>query len=48
VEAKLNRKDYGVNWNKALDAGGFVLSDDVAVNIAIESVVKKEPVAAAK
>lgn len=33
----LNRKDYGLTWNKALDAGGFVLGDEVDVNITIES-----------
>jgi polyisoprenoid-binding protein YceI len=34
----LNRKDYGVSWNRALDAGGFLLSDDVEVEIALELV----------
>ena len=38
---KLNRKDYGINWNKALDAGGFMLSDDVDVTINLETVQKK-------
>ena len=38
---KLNRKDYGINWNKALDAGGFMLSDDVDVTISLETVKKK-------
>ena len=37
----LNRKDYGVSWNRALDAGGFVLGDDVEVNINLE-VIKQE------
>jgi polyisoprenoid-binding protein YceI len=32
----LNRKDYGVSWNRALDAGGFVLGDDVEININLE------------
>jgi polyisoprenoid-binding protein YceI len=32
----LNRKDYGVSWNRALDAGGFLLGDEVEVNIALE------------
>ena len=27
----LNRKDYGVSWNRALDAGGFLLGDEVEV-----------------
>ena len=37
----LNRKDYGVSWNRALDAGGFVLGDDVEININLE-VIKQE------
>jgi polyisoprenoid-binding protein YceI len=32
----LNRKDYGITWNKALDAGGTVLGDDVLVTISLE------------
>jgi len=34
----LNRKDYGINWNKALDTGGVLLGDDVAVTIELEAV----------
>ena len=45
---KLNRKDYGINWNKALDQGGFMLSDDVDVQIALETVKKKPEAPAAK
>lgn len=33
----VNRKDYGINWNKALDNGGFLLSDDVTINVNIEA-----------
>jgi polyisoprenoid-binding protein YceI len=32
----LNRKEYGVAWNRALDSGGFVLGDDVEININLE------------
>lgn len=46
ITTKLNRKDWGLNWNKALDAGGFMLSDDVDVTISLET-VKKKPEAAA-
>lgn len=35
--AKLNRKDYGVSWNKALDAGGLVVSEEVQVTINLEA-----------
>jgi len=34
----LNRKDYGINWNRVLDNGGTLLSDDVDVTVNIESV----------
>jgi polyisoprenoid-binding protein YceI len=32
----LNRKDYGISWNKALDAGGLVLGEDVEIEINLE------------
>jgi polyisoprenoid-binding protein YceI len=38
----LNRKDFGIVWNKALDTGGFMLGDDVLVTINIEAGRKKE------
>ena len=37
----LNRKDYGINWNAALDNGGVVLSDEVKVAINLETQKKK-------
>lgn len=37
----LNRKDYGINWNKALDNAGVLLGDDVTVNINLEAVKSK-------
>jgi polyisoprenoid-binding protein YceI len=43
---QLNRKEYGVNWNAALDQGGFMLSDEVTVLINIEA--KVAPPAAPK
>lgn len=38
----LNRKDYGMVWNAALDKGGFVLGDDVTVSINLE-LARKAP-----
>ncbi len=35
---KVNRQDYGVKWNKTLEAGGAMLSDDVDISLAIEAV----------
>jgi len=37
---KVNRKDYGLLWNKALEAGGVVVGDDVDITIDIELVKK--------
>jgi len=31
IEGKLNRKDFGLNWNTALEAGGVLVSDDVRI-----------------
>ncbi len=43
LETTLNRKDYGINWNQALDNGGFLVGDDVDISINIEAVKKPEP-----
>lgn len=37
VTTKLDRKEFGFNWNKALDNGGLLLSDEVTVEITIEA-----------
>jgi polyisoprenoid-binding protein YceI len=34
----LNRKDFGITWNRVLDAGGTLLGDDVQVEINLEAV----------
>jgi polyisoprenoid-binding protein YceI len=33
----VNRKDFGITWNRALDQGGTVLGDDVKVAIDLEA-----------
>ena len=43
----LNRKDYGINWNKALDQGGVLVGDEVKVQISVEA-NKVKPTADAK
>jgi polyisoprenoid-binding protein YceI len=37
----LNRKDFGMVWNKALDQGGFLLGDEVWVSLEIEAIRDK-------
>jgi len=34
----LNRKDFGISWNKNLDSGGVMLGEDVSVTIDVELV----------
>ncbi|MDO9068525.1 MAG: YceI family protein [Deltaproteobacteria bacterium] len=34
--AAINRQDFGVSWNKKLDGGGIVVSDDVYISIDTE------------
>jgi polyisoprenoid-binding protein YceI len=38
----VNRKDFGIVWNKALDSGGVVLGDEVKVAFNLETTRKKE------
>jgi len=33
----LNRRDYGVTWNRVLDAGGTVLGEEVRITIEVEA-----------
>jgi polyisoprenoid-binding protein YceI len=37
VNFKLDRKDYGITWNRTVDAGGLMLGDDVEINIQVEA-----------
>jgi polyisoprenoid-binding protein YceI len=37
AEITLNRKDYGLKWNAPLEAGGFLVGDEVKVNLAIQA-----------
>lgn len=36
----INRHDYGLKWNKALETGGFVVGDEVTINLEIQGIRK--------
>jgi polyisoprenoid-binding protein YceI len=36
----INRHDYGVSWNAALEAGGLTLGDDVTINLELQAVLQ--------
>jgi polyisoprenoid-binding protein YceI len=35
---KINRNDFGLTWNVALEAGGFVVGDEIKISIDVELV----------
>jgi polyisoprenoid-binding protein YceI len=37
----IKRSDFGVSWNKALDTGGVMVVDEVAISIDIEAIKKQ-------
>jgi len=38
MSGKFNRKDWGLNWNAALETGGVMVSEDVRLNAEIQLV----------
>jgi polyisoprenoid-binding protein YceI len=38
VTGTVNRQDFGITWNRTLDAGGLLLGDEVELDISIEAV----------
>ena len=37
----INRKEFNINYNRLIEAGGVVVGDDVKINIEIEAIEKK-------
>lgn len=37
LETKINRKDWGLTWNVALEAGGVLVSEDVKLQIDVQA-----------
>lgn len=42
---RLNRKDFGLGWNQALETGGVMVGEEVAVTIDLELTKKQAPAA---
>jgi polyisoprenoid-binding protein YceI len=36
-EVTINRKDFGLNWNAALETGGFLVGDEVKISFSIQA-----------
>lgn len=39
---KINRKDFGLTWNKALETGGVLVGDEITISLEIE-MIKAQP-----
>jgi polyisoprenoid-binding protein YceI len=38
ISGKINRKDFGLNWNAALETGGVLVSEEVKINAEVQFV----------
>ena len=36
ARARINRKDFNVVWNAALDGGGVLVGDEVSITVEVE------------
>jgi polyisoprenoid-binding protein YceI len=36
----LNRKEFGLTWNAALETGGFLVGDEVRINLSIQAIAQ--------
>ena len=41
ASTRIDRKDFGIGWNKVLETGGVVVGDEVAIDIEIEIIKAK-------
>jgi polyisoprenoid-binding protein YceI len=46
ARTSISRKDFGLTWNVALEAGGFLVGDKLDINLEIEAIKKAASVAA--
>ena len=43
AKTRINRKDFGLTWNAALETGGFLVGDDVDIDIEVEAIPAANP-----
>ncbi len=41
LTGQINRTDFGLNWNKALEAGGVLVDETVKLNVEVEGILAK-------
>lgn len=48
AEGKINREDWGLTWNMAIEAGGVLVGRDIKINLDVEGVLVPETEATAQ
>ncbi|MDD2382740.1 MAG: YceI family protein [Sulfurospirillaceae bacterium] len=41
LKGTINRKDFGITWNKILETGGLTVGEDVKLDVELEGILKK-------
>jgi polyisoprenoid-binding protein YceI len=41
ITGTINRKDYGVSWNKILESGGVAVGEEVKIEVELEGDLQK-------
>lgn len=41
ASTQINREDFGITWNMALEAGGVLVSKDIRIEIEVETVLQR-------
>lgn len=42
---RINREDFGLTWNMALEAGGWLVGKEIKIELDVEAILVTEPVA---
>lgn len=42
ASAKINRKDFGLTWNVALETGGWLVGDEITINAEVELISQSQ------
>jgi polyisoprenoid-binding protein YceI len=40
TEIPINRKDFGLTWNTALETGGFLVGDEVKISVSVQAIAQ--------
>jgi polyisoprenoid-binding protein YceI len=40
TEITINRKDFGLTWNAALETGGFLVGDEVTISVSVQAIAQ--------